>query len=119
VRGFHPSYLKNVILAGLNTPARIGSAVVLPGDLVITESGGVLFIPAHMVELVITTCEFIALRDKFSHERLKQGVYNAGQIDSQWTNAIIEDFMKWLKQNPELQQLTRAQVDEFMKKRTW
>jgi regulator of RNase E activity RraA len=119
VRDFHPSFLKSVILIGLNTPIRIGAAVVLPGDLVMSEGGGVLFIPAHMAEKVILTAEFVSIRDKFSHERLKQGRYNAGQIDSQWTNEIIEDFMKWLGQHPELQQLTRSQVDEFMKKRTW
>ncbi len=119
VRDFHPSFLKNVILIGLNTPIRIGAAVVLPGDLVMSQSGGVLFIPAHMAEKVVLTAEFISIRDKFSHERLKQGRYNAGQIDSQWTNEIIEDFMKWLGQHPELPQLTKSQVDEFMKKRTW
>lgn len=119
VRDFHPSFLKNVILMGLNSPTRIGGAVVLPGDLVMTEGGGVLFIPAHMAEKVILTAEFISIRDKFSHERLKQGRYNAGQIDSQWTNEIIEDFMKWIGQHPEVQQLTRSQVDEFMKQRTW
>lgn len=119
VRGFHPSYLKNVVLAGLNTPVRIGSAIVLPGDLVMTEAGGVLFIPAHMVELVVVTAEFVSLRDKFSHQRLKEGKYNAGQIDSQWTVPMIDDFMQWLKQNPDLPQLTRTQVEGFMQKRTW
>ncbi len=119
VRDFHPSFLINVILMGLNTPTRIGGAVVLPGDLVMTEGGGVLFIPAHMAEKVILTAEFISIRDKFSRERLGQGRYNAGQIDSQWTNEIIEDFMKWIGQHPEVPQLTRSQVDEFMKQRTW
>ena len=94
VRDFHPSFLKSVILIGLNTPIRIGAAIVLPGDLVMSEGGGVLFIPAHMAEKVILTAEFVSIRDKFSHERLKQGKYNAGQIDSQWTSEIIEDFMK-------------------------
>jgi len=27
--------------------------------------------------------------------------------------------MKWIGQHPEVPQLTRSQVDEFMKQRTW
>lgn len=119
VRDFDPSYLKDVVLMGLNTPIRIGGAIVLPGDLVISEREGVLFIPAHMAEKVISTAEFIALRDKFGHEMLKTGKYSTGQIDNEWTDKIKEDFLKWLDQHPGELKMTRAQLDEFMKKRTW
>jgi regulator of RNase E activity RraA len=71
VRDFHPSFLDGVVLAGLNTPVRIGGAVVLPGDVVISEKEGVLFIPAHMAESVIETAEFISVRDRFSKDMLQ------------------------------------------------
>src|SRR5678810_336113 len=71
VRDFDPSYLPDVMLLVLYTPIRIGHAIVLPGDLVISEREGVLFIPAHLAEKVISTSEFIALRDKFGHAVLK------------------------------------------------
>jgi regulator of RNase E activity RraA len=119
VRDFDPSYLEGVVLMGLNTPIRIGSAIVLPGDLVISEREGVLFIPAHLAEKVITTAEFIDLRDKFGHAMLKSGRYSPGEIDSQWTDKIKEDFLKFLDQNPNELKMTRTQLDEFMKKRTW
>lgn len=119
VRDFDPSYLEGVVLMGLNTPIRIGNAIVLPGDLVISEREGVLFIPAHLAEKVITTSEFVALRDKFGHAMLKSGRYSPGEIDSQWTDKIKEDFMKWLDQNPKEIKMSRTQLDEFMKKRTW
>ena len=119
VRDFDPSYLEGVVLIGLNTPIRIGRAVVLPGDLVISEKEGVLFIPAHLAEKVVSTAEFISLRDKFSHEMLKSNKYTPGQIDNEWTDKIKEDFLKWLDKNPNENKLTRAQLDEFMKKRTW
>ena len=54
VRDFDPSYLENVVLIGLNTPIRIGKAIVLPGDLVISEREGVLFIPAQPGRKVIS-----------------------------------------------------------------
>jgi hypothetical protein len=104
---------------GLNTAIRIGNAIVLPGDLVISEREGVLFIPAHLAEKVIISSEFVALRDKFGHAMLKSGRYSPGEIDSQWTDKIKEDFLKWLDQNPNEIKMSRAQLDEFMKKRTW
>jgi regulator of RNase E activity RraA len=119
VRDFDPSYLEEMVLMGLNTPVRIGKAIVLPGDLVISEKEGVLFIPAHLAEKVIATAEFIALRDKFGHEMLKAGRYTTGEIDSEWTPPIKDAFLKWLDQNPKEVKMTRAQLDEFMKKRTW
>jgi|KBSMisStandDraft_5_1062788.scaffolds.fasta_scaffold00334_17 regulator of RNase E activity RraA len=119
VRDFDPSYLENVVLIGLNTPIRIGKAIVLPGDLVISEREGVLFIPAHLAEKVISIAEFIALRDRFSHARLREGKYTPGQIDSEWTEPIKQDFLKWIEQNEKDVKLTRAQLEEYMKKRTW
>jgi len=119
VRDFHPSFLEEMVLTGLNTPIRIGSAVVLPGDLVMANREGVLFIPAHMVELVVTTSEFVTLKDQFGYEMVNSGTYTTGQIDSQWADEIRNDFMKWLEANPDEVKLTREQVDEFMKDRTW
>lgn len=119
VRDFDPSFLESVVLMGLNTPIRIGRAIVLPGDLVISEREGVLFIPAHLAEKVVSTAEFIALRDRFSKAMLKSGKYTPGQIDNEWTQPIKDDFMKWLSQNEKNSKLTREQIEEFMKKRTW
>ncbi len=119
VRDFDPSYLEEVVLMGLNTPIRIGRAIVLPGDLVISEREGVLFIPAHLAEKVISTSEFIELKDKFGHAMLRAGKYSPGQIDSQWTEEIKTAFLKWLDEHPGLSKLTKAQLDEFMSKRTW
>ena len=108
-----------MVLMGLNTPIRIGNAIVLPGDLVISEKEGVLFIPAHLAEKVISTAEFIGLRDKFGQAMLKAGTYTTGEIDSQWAPAIKDAFMKWLEQHPGEMKMTRQQLDEFMQKRTW
>lgn len=118
-RDFHPSFLVDVVLTGLNTPTRIGGAIVLPGDLVISEREGVLFIPAHMVETVVATAEFITIRDAYSKVVLREGKYTAGQIDAEWTNEIREDFLKWLAANPSVGKMTRAELDGFMNKRTW
>lgn len=119
VRDFHPSFLEEVVLAGLNTPIRIGGAVVMPGDLVLSEREGVLFIPAHMAEQVIATAEFISVRDRFSKDMLRSNRYSAGQIDSQWTEDIKVAFIDWIKKHPEEPQISRAALDKFLEKRTW
>jgi regulator of RNase E activity RraA len=119
VRDFHPSFLEEVVLDGLNTPIRIGGAVVLPGDLVLSETEGVLFIPAHMAEQVIATAEFISVRDRFSKDMLRTNRYNAGQIDSQWTEEIKNSFLDWIKQHPAEPQINRAALEKFLEKRTW
>lgn len=119
VRDFHPSFLQDMVLMGLNTPIRIGEAMVMPGDLVIGQTEGVLFVPAHLAEQVVATSEFVMMKDKFGFEVVKSGKYSPGQIDSAWTDAIKEDFLKWLEKHPEDGKMNRQQLDEIMKKRTW
>src|SRR6187431_299595 len=86
VRDFHPSFLEEMVLMGLNTPIRIGNVMVLPGDLVIARREGVLFVPAHMAGEVVSTAEFVIRKDKFGFEMVKSNLYSTGQIDSQWTD---------------------------------
>ena len=119
VRDFHPSFLEEVVLIGLNSPIRIGAAVVLPGDLVLSEREGVLFIPAHMAEKVVATAEFIAVRDRFSKDVLKAGTFTAGQIDSQWNETIKTAFLNWIAAHPNEHQITKVSLEKFLEKRTW
>jgi regulator of RNase E activity RraA len=119
VRDFHPSFTEEMVLMGLNTPIRIGNVMVLPGDLVIATREGVLFVPAHMAEQVVSTAEFVIRKDQFGFEMVRTGKYSTGQIDSQWPDEIKTEFLKWLEKHPELGKMTRAEVDKMMSKRTW
>lgn len=119
IKGYDPSFLRETMLAGINVPIRIGRATVLPGDVILAKEGGVIFIPAHLVEEVVVNAEFIALRDAFGHQRLREGTYTAGQIDGRWSDEIKEDFMSWLDDNPDLLPMSRAELDAFLKDRTW
>lgn len=119
VRDFNPSFLEGEVLMGLNTPIRIGRAIVLPGDLVIGNREGVLFIPAQHADIVISTGEFVAMKDKFGFEMVKSAKYSTGQIDDQWTEEIKLAFLDWLHQHPELGKMTKTKLDEILSKRTW
>ena len=119
MKGYDPSYIQQMMLGGINVPIRIGRATVLPGDAVLAKKGGVVFIPAHLLDTVVLNAEFIALRDQFGHQRLREGKYTPGQIDTQWTDEIKKDFLKWLDENPGKLPMTRQELDKFMKDRNW
>ena len=99
VRGWDPTAISEMMLLGLNTPIRIGQATVFPGDVVLAKREGVIFIPSHLAEKVVTEAEKTILRDAFGHQRLREGKYTPGQIDTRWTEEIQRDFREWLKAN--------------------
>ncbi len=119
VRGFDPSYLMESMLMGINVPIRIGRATVFPGDVVLAKQTGVLFIPAHLAEEVVDRAEFIMLRDMFGHEMLKKGVYTPGEIDGRWSDDIKKAFLDWVENNPNELPMSKAELDEYLKDRTW
>lgn len=116
-RGWDPSYLKDTMLMGINTPIRIGRAAVMPGDVVLGKKEGVIFIPAHLVQEVVESSEVIRLRDQFGHQRLREKKYTPGEIDRKWTDNIEKDFQQWLLDKGD--ELTPYQKEKLLKGRTW
>lgn len=119
VRDWHPSYLKEVMLLGLNVPIRMGAATVLPGDIVLAKGEGVIFIPAHLAAKVVETAELVMLRDQFGIQRLKEGKYSPGEIDSRWSDEIEKDFSQWLSDHQDELPVPKEQIQELLKSRTW
>lgn len=119
VRDWDPSYLMEAMLTGINSPVRIGRATVFPGDAILAKKEGVIFIPPHLLEKVVITAEFIGLKDTFGHQMLRDGVYTPGQIDGRWSDEIKEAFLKWIDENPDKVPMSRAELDEYLKNRTW
>ena len=120
VRGWHPTYASpTIMLMGVNCPVRIGGVTVMAGDLVLGKEDGVIFIPAHLAEKVVKTAELIALRDKFGKQRLAEGKYTPGQIDTRWEDNIERDFSQWLEAHMDELSVPREAVQEMLKERTW
>ena len=119
VRGFHPSFIQEMMLMGLNVPIRIGEATVLPGDVVLAKRGGIIFIPAHLAEQVVETAEVVMLRDRFGHQMLREGTYTPGQIDTRWTDEINDAFAAWLEENVDELPVPRERIEELLEERTW
>lgn len=123
-RSYHPSHHNpggnlNTTLVGINQPTRIGMATVVPGDVVLGRDGGVIFIPPHLAERVVTTSEIVRLRDMFGHERLRAQVYTPGQIDTRWTDEIERDFSQWLRDHVDDLPVPPEQIQEYLSTRTW
>ena len=119
VRGWDPSYLMESMLTGLNVPIRIGRATVLPGDIVLAKREGVIFIPAHLAEEVVVSSEIVSLRDQFGHQKLREGTYTPGQIDSRWSDEIKADFLRWIDENTDKLAIPKEEFLELLKSRGW
>jgi regulator of RNase E activity RraA len=115
VKGSDPSYINQMMLSSINAPIRIGRAIVLPGDAVLAKKHGVIFIPSHLVEQLVLASEVTALRDEFGHQRLREKKYLAGEIDSEWTQAIKNDFLNWLNNYPGKLPMPRKDLDDYLK----
>jgi regulator of RNase E activity RraA len=119
VKGTDPSYMRKTLLTTINAPIRIGEATVLPGDAVLAKKDGVVFVPAHLVEHIVLTGEVTELFDIFGQQRIKEGKYTAGTIDSKWDDAIKKDFRSWLDTYKGKLPMTREELDRFLEKRNF
>jgi regulator of RNase E activity RraA len=107
------------MIVGINRPTRIRTVTVMPGDVVLGKMGVVVFVPPHLAEKVVITSEIVRLRDMFGHQRLREGKYTAGQIDTRWSADIEKDFSQWLNAHIDELPVPREQIQEILKQRTW
>lgn len=124
VRSYDPSHhfgtsgpRLNSTMIGINIAIRIGVATVLPGDVVLGLAGGVIFIPPQLAEKVVKTSETTHVRDLFGHQRLREGKYTSGQIDTRWSDVIERDFWQWLQDNADKLPVPKEQVQEILRDR--
>jgi regulator of RNase E activity RraA len=99
-RQAHPSAVSGVLTVGINIPVEIGGAVAMPGDVVLGDREGVIFIPPHLVEDVLENADSIHIKDEWTKNKLLTGKWRASQLYG-------------AKLTPELQK----EFDDFKKKR--
>jgi len=89
--------------------------------VVMATISGVLFIPPHLAEAVVTRAEKSHIRDVFGFTRLREGTYSTAQIDTAWTYPMMLDFVDWFAKSPETEgyrHLTWEEELEDAKKRS-
>jgi regulator of RNase E activity RraA len=90
IRGHDPSSISGMVCASVNGPVRIGRVTVLPGDAVLAQIGGVIFIPPHLVVEAILSFEVATLRNNYNTQRRE------GKIDN------TTDCRVWANQQTDL-----------------
>ena len=99
-RGIDPTPIRECVLTDLNGACRIGSAVCLPGDIVMGTESGLLFIPSHLVKDVINSAEKTHAKDIFGFEMLEKGIYTTAAIDnSVWNLEMMERLIDFVEKD--------------------
>ncbi|MCI6375614.1 MAG: RraA family protein [Clostridiales bacterium] len=101
-RGIDPTPIRDFAMLGLNVPARLGSgtktAICLPGDVVYGCSGGVLFIPPHLVVEVVENGAKTQVKDMFGFKMISENRFTTAQIDKNtWTEEMLDLLMEYIR----------------------
>jgi regulator of RNase E activity RraA len=100
-RGIDPTPIREFVMKDFNSITRIGKATVLPGDIVYGAGGGVLFIPAHLVQEVVEGAAKTHVKDDFGFEMIAQNKFTTAQIDrATWTEEMLDMLLEWIKTDP-------------------
>jgi len=114
-RGYDPSGWADMELTSINAPIRIGRAIVLPGDLVLAKTDGIIFIPAILAEAAISTAEFTSLTDDYNFELNREGK-NGAQFEGGWTSEKYDAFAKWVGDHPDKLQMSKEEFADLLAK---
>jgi 4-hydroxy-4-methyl-2-oxoglutarate aldolase len=79
-RGVHPSAIGGVMLTGYNIPVRIGSATVVPGDVVFGDRTGVAFIPPARIQTIVDRAEETHIHDEWTKQKFGSGRYKSSDL---------------------------------------
>ncbi len=100
-RGIDPTPIRDFVMTGMNCPVRLGSGretcICLPGDIVYGCSGGVLFIPPHLVVEVVDSGAKTQVKDIFGFEMISQNKFTTAQIDKNtWSVEMLDLLMEFI-----------------------
>lgn len=104
-RGIDPTPIREFVMTGFNTPARLGdgreAAICLPGDIVYGCSGGVLFIPPHLVAEVVDGAAKTQVKDIFGFDMITENKFTPAQIDKNtWSEEMLDLLMEFIDNDP-------------------
>ena len=101
-RGIDPTPIRDFSMLGMNCPVRLAdgadAAICLPGDVVYGCSGGVLFIPPHLVEEVVDGGAKTQIKDLFGFEMITLNKFTTAQIDKNtWSEPMLDLLMEFIR----------------------
>ena len=86
-----------MMLMGVNVPVRIGTATVMPGDLVVGDREGLTFVPPSVVESAVRQAKLTELHDIWTKGKLATGRYKASELyPSPRDETLKKEYAEWL-----------------------
>lgn len=76
----HPAAVSEVVVVGINIPIKVGEAIVMPGDVVLGNDEGVIFIPPHLVKEICDAADLTHIHDEWTKEKFLTGKYKASEL---------------------------------------
>lgn len=98
--GVHASAMADQVGVEWNAPVRISNVTVLPGDVVIGDSSGVLFFPPQLAEDAIKGAEDTVYTENFKREMMRSKKYRARDIYPKLSPEMEKLFEEWKKTHP-------------------
>ncbi len=75
-----PEAVSGVSVAGINIPVKVGGAGVLPGDVVLGDRTGVIFIPPHLLREILDAAELTHIHDEWTKMKFMTGKYRSSEL---------------------------------------
>ncbi len=117
IRGSDPSAIRDMLVSCINCPIRIGRATVLPGDVILAKTTGVAFIPPHLVQEVVISGEYTALRDEYNRFAMATNKYEyVNEAFVVERDVFEKDFKAWLDKKTDLP-MPRKELEDYLKAR--
>jgi regulator of RNase E activity RraA len=79
-REARPEAVAGVSVVGINVPVQVGGAVVMPGDVVLGDRTGVVFIPPHLVQGIVEAAERTHIHDEWTKMKFMTGKYKSSEL---------------------------------------
>ncbi len=98
--GAHASAMVDQVGVDWNVPIRIGSVTVLPGDAVIGDEEGILFLTPAILDEVIAAAETQTYNEDFKEEAMRSGKFKTRDIYPRLSPAAEKEFEEWKKKHP-------------------
>jgi len=82
-----------------NVPVRIGNVTVLPGDIVVADTAGVLFFPPQLVEKVLSDARAKISMENYQRELLKTKQHRFRDVYPVLSPELLEEYERQSKSN--------------------
>jgi 4-hydroxy-4-methyl-2-oxoglutarate aldolase len=76
----HAAAVSGVMILGINIPVHVGGAVVMPGDVVLGDRTGIIFIPPALVQQIVDEADLTHIHDEWTKAKFLTGKYKASEL---------------------------------------